>query len=109
MVSDVGSLKTNSIDVNDLSSINIANIQGMKISGKDKLMKTGQEFEAVFISQLLNTVESTVERTGFMSGGPVEKKFRSMMNQYIAQDIAKNPTANFGIAKQIYEQMKNRV
>lgn len=109
MVSDFGTLKTNSIDAKDLSTINIANVQGMKISGKDKLIKTSQEFESVFITQLLNTVQSTVEKSGFMSGGQVEQKFRSMMNQYIAQDIAKSPTANFGIAKQMYEQMKNKV
>lgn len=109
MVSDLSTLKTNSIDTQDLSSINIANVSGMKISDKEKLKKTAQEFEAVFISQLLNTMQSTVEKTGFMSGGPVESKFRTMMNQYVAQDMAKSPTSNFGLAKQIYEQMKNMV
>jgi len=112
MASDFGSLaslKTNSIDTKDLSSINIQNIQGMKITGNEKLKKTAQEFESVFITQLLNTVQSTVEKSGFMSGGKIEEKFRSMMNQYVAQDIAKSPTANFGIAKQMYEQMKNMV
>lgn len=109
MVGDLGSLKTNSVDTRDLSTINIANVSGMKISGQEKLMKTAREFESVFITQLLNTMQSTVEKTGFMSGGMIENKFRSMMNQYIAQDVAKSPTANFGVAKQIYEQMKNMV
>lgn len=109
MVSDLSSLKTNTVDTRDLSSINIQNVEGMKISGKEKLMKTAREFESVFITQLLNETQSTVEKSGFMSGGPVEQKFKSMMNQYIAKDIAASPTANFGIAKQIYDQMKNMV
>lgn len=109
MVSDFNSLKTNTVDTRDLSSINIQNVEGMKISGKEKLMKTAKEFESVFITQLLNATQATVEKSGFMTGGPVEQKFRSMMNQYIAKDIANSPTASFGIAKQIYEQMKDLV
>jgi len=108
---------TNNVDMNntlnvngrDLSSVNIQNIGGMNISSQDKLKKTAQEFESVFITQLLNTIDSTVEKSGFMSGGMIEQKFKSMMNQYIAQDISKSPNANFGLAKQIYEQMKNMV
>lgn len=109
MTSNIGMIQPNNLDIRDLSSLDIKNIEGMKISGKEKLQKTAQEFEAVFITQLLNTMESTVEKTDFMSGGKIEKKFHSMMNQYIAKDIAKSSTSNFGVAKQIYEQMKDRV
>ena len=93
----------------DLSSLDIQNVKGLKISDKEKLKKTAQEFESVFISQLLNTMDSTVEKSGFLSGGSVENKFRSMMNQYIAQDISKNPNSSFGIAKNIYEQMEKQM
>lgn len=109
MTSNIGMIQPTNLDVKDLSSLDIKNIGGMKISGKEKLKKTAQEFEAVFITQLLNTMESTVEKTGFLSGGRIENKFHSMLNQYIAQDIAKSPHANFGLAKQVYEQMKDRV
>lgn len=100
---------SNDLNTKDLSSLNIQNVFGMKISDKEKLKKTAQEFESVFISQLLNTMDSTVEKSGFLSGGSVETKFRSMMNQYVAQDISKNPNSNFGIAKSIYEQMEKQV
>lgn len=93
----------------DISSLDIKNVVGMKISEKEKLKKTAQEFEAVFIAQLLNTMDSTVEKSGFLSGGTVEQKFRSMMNQYIAQDISKSPGSNFGLAKNIYEQMEKQM
>ncbi|MEI8377023.1 MAG: rod-binding protein [bacterium] len=100
---------SNDFNTRDMSSINIQNVVGMKISDKEKLKKTAQEFEAVFISQLLNTMDSTVEKSGFLSGGTVEQKFRSMMNQYIAQDISKSPVSNFGLAKNIYEQMEKQM
>lgn len=102
-------ISNNQINAKDISSLNIANVQGMDISDKDKLMKTATEFEAVFITKLMNTMDSTVEKSGFMSGGSVEKKFRSMMNQFVAKDIASTPETSFGMAKQIYEQMKDLV
>lgn len=99
----------NDFNARDLSSLDIQNVKGLKISEKEKLKKTAQEFESVFIAQLLNTMDSTVEKSGFMSGGTVENKFRSMMNQYVAQDIARSPNSSFGIAKNMYEQMEKQM
>lgn len=96
----------NNQQVKDLSSVNIANVQGMDISQDDKLKKTAQEFEAVFISKMLDTMHSTVEKSDLFSESKVEGKFRSLMHQHIAKDIASNPTTSFGLAKQMYEQMK---
>ncbi len=99
----------NEINKQDMSSIDFRNIQGMNISKDEKLKKVAQEFEAVFMSQFLNMMDQTVEKTGFMSGGKGEEKFKSIINQYIAKDIATSPTASIGIAKQMYEQMKKYV
>lgn len=93
----------------DMSDLNIQNVTGMNISDKEKLKKTAQEFEAVFISQLLNEMDKTIEKSGYLSGGKVESTFKSMMNQYIAKDIASNPKNNFGIASQIYKQLEGQL
>lgn len=93
----------------DISDLNIQNVTGMKISDKEKLKKTAQEFEAVFISQLLNEMDKTIEKSGYLSGGKVENTFKSMMNQYVAKDIASNPKNNFGIASQIYKQLEGQL
>lgn len=106
---DLSSNINHSVIKKDMSSLNIANVQGMNISGKEKLMKTAQEFEAVFISRLLNTMNSTVEKSELFGDSKVQDKFRSMMNQHVAKDIASNPQTSFGMAKQIYEQMKDLV
>lgn len=75
----------------------------------EKLKKAAQDFEAVFINQFLETLNSTVERSEEFSGGRGEEMFRSMLNDEIAKNIASNPLTSFGFAQQIYEQMKNRV
>ena len=93
----------------DISDLNIQNVTGMKISDKEKLKKTAQEFEAVFISQLLNEMDKTIEKSGYLSGGKVENTFKSMMNQYVAKDIASNPKNNCGIASQIYKQLEGQL
>jgi flagellar protein FlgJ len=109
ITNNVDMSNTYSVNGRDLSSLDIQNVEGMKISNKEKLKKTAQEFESVFISQLLNSMDKTIDKSGFMSGGMIEEKFKSMLNQYVAQDIAKSPTSNFGLAKQIYEQMQKAV
>jgi len=94
-------------------------IQGKKLeelSGADKnkmddekLKKTAQDFEAVFLNKFLETINSTVERSEEFSGGRGEEMFRSMMNEEIAKNIASTPQTSLGFAQQIYEQMKDRI
>jgi Rod binding domain-containing protein len=100
-------------------STTMFNIQGKKleeISGADKskmddekLKKTAQDFESVFVNQFLETLNSTVEKSEEFSGGRGEEMFRSMLNGEIAKNISSSTQTSFGFAQQIYEQMKNRV
>ena len=77
---------------------------------KTKLMKTAQEFEAMFLSRLLNTMDSTVSREdGMFAQGNGEKTFKSFYFQQIASEVSKNPATSIGIAKQIYEQVQGQV
>lgn len=85
-------------------------IEGLKnslnLSQSDaKLQKTACQFEAMFLSTLLEKMDATVEKTGFLSGGSAEKNFKSMMFNQIALDSASNPATSIGIAKQIYQQI----
>lgn len=70
-----------------------------------KLVEAANNFEAVFISQLLNIMDKTIERSEFMHGGQGEKVFREMFYQEIAKDIASNSNTSMGLGKQIYEQL----
>ncbi|OGH96700.1 MAG: hypothetical protein A2039_01745 [Candidatus Melainabacteria bacterium GWA2_34_9] len=100
-------------------SASMFNLQGKKLeelSGADKnkmddekLKKTAQDFESVFLNKFLETLNSTVERSEEFSGGRGEEMFRSMMNEEVAKNIASTPQTSFGFAQQIYQQMKDRI
>ena len=78
-----------------------------KAKGQDnaKLREAAQDFEAVFVNQLLQVMDKTIERSEFMHGGQGEKVFREMFYQEISKSIASDPSSNFGLGQQIYEQL----
>ena len=80
-------------------------ISVVKDQGNDKLKEASQNFEAVFINQLLQVMDKTIQRSEFMHGGQGEKVFREMFYNEIAKDMASNPASSFGLGKQIYEQL----
>jgi len=83
----------------------------INITGKkDKeLMDAACQFEAVFIDQLFKALDATIEKDESFHGGKGEEIFRSMFFDEMAKDISSSSTTSFGIAKQIYEQMKDLV
>ena len=95
------------------------NIQGKKLEEMtganrnnmkdEELKKAAQDFESVFVTQFLETLNSTVEKSEEFSGGRGEEMFKSMLNGEIAKNISSSSQTSFGFAQQIYEQMKDRV
>jgi len=75
----------------------------------EQLKKTATEFESIFISQMLSKMDDTVDREGgmFDSEGEYVKNFKSYIYNQMGRDMANNPLNTFGLAKQIYEQMKS--
>ena len=80
-------------------------------SGKAQLEKVLKEFEAVFIAKMFTQLEQTVDREGGILGEETKhtEKFKSYMYNELGRQLANNPHSTFGFAKQIYEQMENRV
>lgn len=72
-----------------------------------KLKKAAQEFEGIFIQQLLDAMDKTVDReNSLMGGGSAEEYFRGMMNEEVAKSLATRPGGSgFGLAEAIYRQM----
>ncbi len=79
---------------------------------KEQLMKAAQEFESIFITKILSSMEETVDKTGSLfeekSGGYLDS-FKPYMYQQMGHDLASNPNTSFGFAKQIYAQMEKYV
>lgn len=75
---------------------------------RKKLKKAAQEFESVFLNQMLEEMDKTVNRdeNSILGGGSSEGYFRSMLNQEIARSMStKLGGSGFGLAETIYRQM----
>ncbi|XVJ50815.1 MAG: hypothetical protein HEQ32_01495 [Vampirovibrio sp.] len=73
---------------------------------KQKELKVAaQQFEAVFIQQLMEAMDATINREeGFLSGGEAENTFRGMLNQETATNISQDAGRGFGLAESVYQQ-----
>jgi flagellar protein FlgJ len=73
------------------------------VDKSSKLYKVSQEFEAIFIKQMLNVMRKSVSKTGLMDGGMAEEIFEDMLYDEYAQKMAES--GSFGIADMIYKQL----
>jgi flagellar protein FlgJ len=70
---------------------------------KLKAREAAEEFEAIFIAQMLNPMFETVETDSLMGGGPAEGVYRSMMVEEASRSIAKK--GGIGIADNVYREL----
>lgn len=82
-------------------------IKGIK-SKKDQLKKVSTEFEAIFVTKMLTTMDKTVNKEGGIFGDESKylDKFKSYVYQEMGRQMASNPNSSIGFAKQIYAQME---
>ena len=80
-------------------------------SSKAQLKKVASEFEAIFITKMIETMDNTVDKENGIFGkeGHFLKNFKSFMYNEMGRQMAKNPNSSFGFAKQIYDQMEKFV
>lgn len=69
-----------------------------------ELMKACTAFEALFIEQVLKAMRRNVGK-GLVDGGFAEEVFEDMLYTEYSQKMAES--GHFGIAKIMYEQLKN--
>lgn len=65
--------------------------------------KAAEEFEAVFLNELLSHLDQGLEAEAPFSGGSAEGIYRSLFNDSVAQEIAKQ--GGIGIADNIYAEI----
>ena len=65
--------------------------------------KAAQEFEAVFINQMIGTMFEGVKTDGPFGGGPAETMFRSLMIDHYSKTIAGQ--GGFGLADQVKREI----
>lgn len=72
-------------------------------AGPDKLRDVAQDFESIFIFQMLDTMYAGLATDGPFGGGPGEKMFRSLMHEEIAKSISAR--GGFGIGEAVYREL----
>lgn len=79
---------------------------------KTQLKKAAEEFEAVFITKMLQEMDKLVDKEEnglFGNDNKYEEAFKSIVFQQMGHDMASNPRTSFGFANQIYRQMEHLV
>lgn len=76
-----------------------------------KLRQASKDFEAIFVNQMLEAMDKTVDReNSIMSGGSSEQYFRSMLNEEISKSMTNRVGGSgFGLAEAIYRQMSKQL
>jgi soluble lytic murein transglycosylase-like protein len=69
-----------------------------------KKWKTAQDFEAIFIHQMLKSMRNTVPKDEEMSSG--RRIFTEMLDEQIANSASR--TGGFGLAKMIYKELAGK-
>ena len=79
-------------------------------SQREQLKKVSTEFEAIFVTKMLNTMDKTVsigDKGGlFGQESKYLDKFKSFIYTEVGRQISQNPISTVGFAKQIYTQME---
>jgi flagellar protein FlgJ len=82
-------------------------IQARKpIDTNSELYKACIDFESLFIKQMLDVMRKTVQKTGLIEGGLSEDIFEDMLYDEYAKKMAE--TAQFGLARTIYDQVSSK-
>lgn len=65
--------------------------------------RAADEFEAIFISQMLKSMSTGIKTDGPFGGGQSEDIYRELMNEELGKTISKN--GGIGISDAIYREM----
>lgn len=76
-----------------------------QFAGMDKkaARQAAEDFEAIFLSQMLAPMFETVPTDSFMGGGHAEQVYRGMMVEEMGKEIAKQ--GGIGIADSVYREI----
>jgi Rod binding domain-containing protein len=101
----IGAAQTQAIEAQLAAARGGAGSLGSNLTEEQKLKarEAAEEFEAIFIAQMLNPMFETVETDSLMGGGPAEGVYRSMMVEEASRSIAKK--GGIGIADNVYREL----
>ncbi len=78
-----------------------------KPESQEKLQEASQDFEQLFIQQMLKTMRDATQKSDLLPESNGEKTFKSMLDQEYAQMASR--TRAFGLGEMIYNEYKHSV
>ncbi len=72
-------------------------------TNEEKVKTLAKEFEAVLLGQMLKTMRSTIDDSGFIKKGPGEELFTEMLDEEFARQMAYSNSR--GLASSLVEQL----
>lgn len=85
------------------SKVNQAATSGNKSQMEISARKSAEEFEAMFLTQMLQPMFENIEVNGGMGGGHAEKMFRTMMVDEMGKGMARS--GGIGLSDSIYKEI----
>ena len=118
-----------SIDLNNFTAASYAGVNTMqtennrleqlrseyanpKNKDQKKMKEVSQQFESIFVKQLFDEMDKTVERDddSLLGGGSSESYFRDMMYDEMSKSMStRSGGSGLGMAEMVYRQMSNQV
>ncbi|MCK9525560.1 MAG: rod-binding protein [Limnochordia bacterium] len=91
----------------DLVASKAEELAERKSTSQHALQDAAEQFEAIFLYQLMEQMRRTVPETDLLGDRRAENIFQSMLDQELATTYSQ--TQSVGLAKMIYEQMSRYV
>ena len=91
----------------DLVASKAEELAERKSASQKALQEAAEQFEAIFLYQLMEQMRRTVPENDLLGDRRAEKIFQSMLDQEMAGNVAQGQS--IGLAKMIYEQMSRYV
>lgn len=91
----------------DLMTSKADELSKRKSTSQQALQDAAEQFEAIFLYQLMEQMRRTVPETDLLGDRKAENIFQSMLDQEMAGNFAQSQSV--GLAKMIYEQMSRYV
>lgn len=91
------------LQINTSHAESIKRSLNVETRDEKKLYEKCEEFESIFVKQMLSSMKKTINRSGLVKRNMGEDLFEDMLYDEYAADMAK--TSGFGIAKMLYKQL----
>ncbi|RKX74758.1 MAG: hypothetical protein DRP87_16195 [Spirochaetes bacterium] len=85
----------------------IREVRRPEIKRDEKLFEACEDFEALFVKQMLDSMRQTVPKTGILNGGIAEDIFEEMLYSEYAKLFSRN--TRLGIAEAVYREVSSGV